>query len=92
MSSKAQLSSRDSPINMLYLDGGDMQGKNKTYPCPECGKIFNAHYNLTRHMPVHTGRQILNIFILNILFILFIQDAVARIKDFRGPLISGVSK
>lgn len=29
--------------------------KQKTYPCPECGKIFNAHYNLTRHMPVHTG-------------------------------------
>jgi hypothetical protein len=29
--------------------------KPKTYPCGECGKIFNAHYNLTRHMPVHTG-------------------------------------
>ena len=29
--------------------------KQKTYPCPQCGKIFNAHYNLTRHMPVHTG-------------------------------------
>ena len=34
-----------------------MQGKNKTYPCPECGKVFNAHYNLTRHMPVHTGAR-----------------------------------
>lgn len=32
-----------------------MQGKQKTYPCPQCGKVFNAHYNLTRHMPVHTG-------------------------------------
>ena len=30
--------------------------KQKTYPCPQCGKIFNAHYNLTRHMPVHTGK------------------------------------
>jgi uncharacterized Zn-finger protein len=29
----------------------------KTFPCPECGKIFNAHYNLTRHMPVHTGAR-----------------------------------
>ena len=29
--------------------------KQRTYPCNECGKIFNAHYNLTRHMPVHTG-------------------------------------
>ncbi|KAH3827811.1 hypothetical protein DPMN_129754 [Dreissena polymorpha] len=28
----------------------------KSFSCPECGKLFNAHYNLTRHMPVHTGR------------------------------------
>ncbi|QQP36757.1 Fez family zinc finger protein 2like, partial [Caligus rogercresseyi] len=27
------------------------QQSNKTFPCPECGKVFNAHYNLTRHMP-----------------------------------------
>jgi Fez family zinc finger protein len=32
-------------------------GKPKTFSCPECGKIFNAHYNLTRHMPVHTGAR-----------------------------------
>lgn len=25
--------------------------KQKTFACPECGKVFNAHYNLTRHMP-----------------------------------------
>lgn len=30
-------------------------GKQKSYPCGQCGKVFNAHYNLTRHMPVHTG-------------------------------------
>ena len=30
--------------------------KPKTFPCLECGKVFNAHYNLTRHMPVHTGK------------------------------------
>ncbi len=35
--------------------------KQKTYPCPECGKVFNAHYNLTRHMPVHTGNTAVNI-------------------------------
>lgn len=29
--------------------------KQKTFACQECGKVFNAHYNLTRHMPVHTG-------------------------------------
>lgn len=31
--------------------------KQKTFVCPECGKTFNAHYNLTRHMPVHTGAR-----------------------------------
>lgn len=43
----------------LEAVAGDAEGrdaKQKTYPCPECGKIFNAHYNLTRHMPVHTGQ------------------------------------
>ncbi|CAH8471522.1 unnamed protein product [Heterobilharzia americana] len=29
----------------------------KTYTCPECGKVFTAHYNLTRHMPIHTGAR-----------------------------------
>ena len=29
----------------------------KAFVCPECGKQFNAHYNLTRHMPVHTGAR-----------------------------------
>ncbi|KAI9583909.1 fez family zinc finger protein erm [Glossina fuscipes] len=32
-------------------------GKQKTFSCLECGKVFNAHYNLTRHMPVHTGAR-----------------------------------
>uniref|UniRef100_A0A0N5AT05 C2H2-type domain-containing protein n=1 Tax=Syphacia muris TaxID=451379 RepID=A0A0N5AT05_9BILA len=31
--------------------------KKRTFKCSECGKIFNAHYNLTRHMPVHTGAR-----------------------------------
>lgn len=31
--------------------------KPKIFKCHECGKIFNAHYNLTRHMPVHTGAR-----------------------------------
>lgn len=31
--------------------------KQKTFACQECGKVFNAHYNLTRHMPVHTGES-----------------------------------
>lgn len=35
----------------------DQSAKQKTFSCPECGKIFNAHYNLTRHMPVHTGAR-----------------------------------
>lgn len=28
---------------------------SKIFKCQECGKCFNAHYNLTRHMPIHTG-------------------------------------
>ncbi|KAF7287451.1 hypothetical protein GWI33_001420 [Rhynchophorus ferrugineus] len=33
------------------------QPKQKSFECGECGKVFNAHYNLTRHMPVHTGAR-----------------------------------
>lgn len=29
--------------------------QQKTYPCKQCDKVFHAHYNLTRHMPTHTG-------------------------------------
>uniref|UniRef100_A0A8C9MSD6 FEZ family zinc finger 2 n=1 Tax=Serinus canaria TaxID=9135 RepID=A0A8C9MSD6_SERCA len=36
-----------------YLDAG----KPKNFTCEVCGKVFNAHYNLTRHMPVHTGAR-----------------------------------
>ncbi|GFR74477.1 FEZ family zinc finger protein [Elysia marginata] len=37
---------------------GAVIGKSqKLFTCPECGKVFNAHYNLTRHMPVHTGAR-----------------------------------
>nr|XP_032822733.1 fez family zinc finger protein 2-like [Petromyzon marinus] len=31
--------------------------KPKHFTCEVCGKVFNAHYNLTRHMPVHTGAR-----------------------------------
>ncbi|XP_061148121.1 LOW QUALITY PROTEIN: fez family zinc finger protein 2 [Syngnathus typhle] len=37
--------------------GGGGDGKNKNFTCEVCGKVFNAHYNLTRHMPVHTGAR-----------------------------------
>jgi len=33
----------------------DTERPIKQISCPVCGKMFNAHYNLTRHMPVHTG-------------------------------------
>ncbi|KAM9134247.1 LOW QUALITY PROTEIN: fez family zinc finger protein 2 [Pangshura tecta] len=35
---------------------GSADGKPKNFTCEVCGKVFNAHYNLTRHMPVHTAR------------------------------------
>ena len=43
------------PSNQTRLPGNQSRNQ-KQFTCPECGKIFNAHYNLTRHMPVHTGR------------------------------------
>lgn len=35
----------------------DVERPVKQISCPVCGKLFNAHYNLTRHMPVHTGAR-----------------------------------
>ncbi|XP_026532664.1 fez family zinc finger protein 2 [Notechis scutatus] len=37
--------------------GTSADGKPKNFTCEVCGKVFNAHYNLTRHMPVHTGAR-----------------------------------
>ncbi|GBP54517.1 Fez family zinc finger protein 2 [Eumeta japonica] len=37
--------------------GGGSPAKGKSFACGDCGKVFNAHYNLTRHMPVHTGAR-----------------------------------
>lgn len=34
---------------------GNANTNGKVFKCKECGKCFNAHYNLTRHMPIHTG-------------------------------------
>ncbi|KAM4601693.1 fez family zinc finger protein 1 [Polymixia lowei] len=39
------------------LNGACPSGKPKVFTCEVCGKVFNAHYNLTRHMPVHTGAR-----------------------------------
>ncbi|XP_062991074.1 fez family zinc finger protein 1 [Elgaria multicarinata webbii] len=36
---------------------GSPGAKPKVFTCEVCGKVFNAHYNLTRHMPVHTGAR-----------------------------------
>ena len=39
------------------VGGSQKSTQTKTFTCTECGKVFNAHYNLTRHMPVHTGAR-----------------------------------
>ncbi|XP_044540494.1 fez family zinc finger protein 2, partial [Gracilinanus agilis] len=39
------------------LAASSADGKPKNFTCEVCGKVFNAHYNLTRHMPVHTGAR-----------------------------------
>ncbi|EJW77425.1 hypothetical protein WUBG_11666, partial [Wuchereria bancrofti] len=44
------------PTNSFWGDTWNDE-KRKSFECPECGKVFSAHYNLTRHMPVHTGAR-----------------------------------
>ncbi|XP_059150449.1 zinc finger protein 16-like [Physella acuta] len=52
------LSSPLSSASSCHESSKKLLGKSqKTFTCPECGKVFNAHYNLTRHMPVHTGAR-----------------------------------
>lgn len=46
-----------SPRDSSRESSANSSTKQKTFTCPECGKVFNAHYNLTRHMPVHTGAR-----------------------------------
>ncbi|XP_055685263.1 fez family zinc finger protein erm-like [Lutzomyia longipalpis] len=49
---------KDSGITCSGGNGDNgASGKQKTFSCQECGKVFNAMYNLTRHMPVHTGAR-----------------------------------
>ncbi|XP_062858622.1 fez family zinc finger protein 1 [Trichomycterus rosablanca] len=43
--------------NSAKLHSVSPQAKAKVFTCEVCGKVFNAHYNLTRHMPVHTGAR-----------------------------------
>lgn len=46
-----------SPENKPVVVSAASNTKQKSFECGECGKVFNAHYNLTRHMPVHTGAR-----------------------------------
>lgn len=45
------------PSSNSLSSGNLSTPKQKSFECGECGKVFNAHYNLTRHMPVHTGAR-----------------------------------
>ncbi|XP_075152112.1 earmuff [Haematobia irritans] len=54
---EAQRVRADSPSSIDDSPNSVNGGKQKTFSCLECGKVFNAHYNLTRHMPVHTGAR-----------------------------------
>ncbi|XP_061749674.1 fez family zinc finger protein 1 [Nerophis ophidion] len=46
-----------SAASAARLEASCSGNKPKVYTCEVCGKVFNAHYNLTRHMPVHTGAR-----------------------------------
>ncbi|XP_074645798.1 uncharacterized protein LOC141902056 [Tubulanus polymorphus] len=55
--SKDSIVSSDSPGDTNKGCKKTVSKSQKTFTCNECGKVFNAHYNLTRHMPVHTGAR-----------------------------------
>ncbi|XP_033647801.1 PR domain zinc finger protein 1-like [Asterias rubens] len=48
---------KTSPSSAQQRAKRTQNGQQKTFTCLDCGKVFNAHYNLTRHMPVHTGAR-----------------------------------
>lgn len=48
-------SSNSNAISRHQVAKNNQTVTNKVFKCNECGKCFNAHYNLTRHMPIHTG-------------------------------------
>ncbi|XP_038067721.1 zinc finger protein Gfi-1b-like [Patiria miniata] len=50
-------SEKTSPSNTQQRTKRAQNGQQKAFTCLDCGKVFNAHYNLTRHMPVHTGAR-----------------------------------
>uniref|UniRef100_A0A8D8CDB7 Fez family zinc finger protein 2 n=1 Tax=Culex pipiens TaxID=7175 RepID=A0A8D8CDB7_CULPI len=56
-SSSSELNSSTNSAGSTNPGSAAALAKQKTFACPECGKVFNAHYNLTRHMPVHTGAR-----------------------------------
>lgn len=54
--SSAQASGPSRFINEINAgETTNQPSSNKIFKCNDCGKCFNAHYNLTRHMPIHTG-------------------------------------
>lgn len=54
---KKSSSSSNISENLKPAAQNPANSKQKSFECGECGKVFNAHYNLTRHMPVHTGAR-----------------------------------
>ncbi|NWI95206.1 FEZF1 protein, partial [Pitta sordida] len=61
MKESAQILSEKIACKTSEFSRGSPNSKPKVFTCEVCGKassaVFNAHYNLTRHMPVHTGAR-----------------------------------
>ncbi|XP_074861534.1 fez family zinc finger protein 1 [Carettochelys insculpta] len=57
MKESAQILSEKLAFKSSEFSRSSPSSKPKVFTCEVCGKVFNAHYNLTRHMPVHTGAR-----------------------------------
>uniref|UniRef100_A0A7M4EXT3 FEZ family zinc finger 1 n=1 Tax=Crocodylus porosus TaxID=8502 RepID=A0A7M4EXT3_CROPO len=57
MKESAQILSEKIAFKGSEFGRSSPSSKPKVFTCEVCGKVFNAHYNLTRHMPVHTGAR-----------------------------------
>lgn len=62
----------NSTSNTISYNNNSIVDRSKLFKCDHCDKTFAAHYNLTRHLPVHTGARpfVCKVRILDVLIII----------------------